>query len=116
MLIIAEAAIVMELKGPLVAPMREHQISDGGIEFTRKRHLIVTESLGSDTIQMILLKALEHLLNTIIVNTVYTNMTTDDLLDALDIAMDVKGIPDVKYGKYVIEENEDKKYYSKYYA
>jgi len=30
--------------------------------------------------------------------------------------LDVKGIPDVKDGKYVVEKNEDKKYYSKYYA
>ena len=33
------------------------------------------------------------LLNTIIANTVYTNMTQDDLFDALDLAMDLRGIP-----------------------
>ena len=33
------------------------------------------------------------LLDVILVNTVYTNMTTDDLLDALDLAMQMRGIP-----------------------
>ncbi len=29
----------------------------------------------------------------ILANTVYTNMTTDDLLDALDLAMEMRGVP-----------------------
>ncbi len=33
-----------------------------------------------------------RLLNVIISNTVYTNMTQDDMMDALDLAMDLKGI------------------------
>ena len=33
------------------------------------------------------------LLDVIIANTVYTNMTTDDLLDALDLAMEMRGVP-----------------------
>ena len=33
------------------------------------------------------------LLDVIIANTVYTNMTTDDLLDALNLAMEMRGVP-----------------------
>ena len=33
------------------------------------------------------------LLDVILANTVYTNMTTDDLMDALDLAMQMRGIP-----------------------
>jgi anionic cell wall polymer biosynthesis LytR-Cps2A-Psr (LCP) family protein len=33
------------------------------------------------------------LLDVIIANTVYTNMTTDDLLGAVDLAMSVRGVP-----------------------
>ena len=33
------------------------------------------------------------LLDVILANTVYTNMTTDDLLDALDLAMEMRGVP-----------------------
>jgi len=33
------------------------------------------------------------LLDVVIANTVYTNMTTDDLLDAVDLAMGVRGVP-----------------------
>ncbi len=33
------------------------------------------------------------LLDVIIANTVYTNMTTDDLLNAVDLAMDMRGVP-----------------------
>ena len=33
------------------------------------------------------------LLDVIIANTVYTNMTTDDLLNAVDLAMNVRGVP-----------------------
>ena len=56
------------------------------------RDRVVLSSIA-DSLKTITYADATKLLNVIIANTVYTNMTQDDLFDALDLAMDLKGIP-----------------------
>ena len=56
------------------------------------RDRMVLSSIA-DSLKTITYNEASKLLNVIIANTVYTNMTQDDLFAALDLAMDLKGIP-----------------------
>ncbi len=59
----------------------------------RTRRTRIVLSTIADSLKDITYEQAEQLLNTVVENTVYTNMSTNDMLEALDIAMDLKGTP-----------------------
>ena len=56
------------------------------------RDRVVMTSIA-DSLKDISYEDAMKLLDVIIMNTVYTNMTTDDMLSALDLAMEMRGVP-----------------------
>ncbi len=77
---------------------QEYLHADGGVyadtqEMARSYRDSIVLSAIAEKLKDITYQDAMKLLDVILVNTVYTNMTTDDLLNAVDLAMQLRGTP-----------------------
>lgn len=76
----------------------EYMHADGRVYYDTQdygrtyRDRVVVSSIAESLKEISYEDALK-LLDVIVTNTVYTNMTTDDMFDALDLAMEMRGVP-----------------------
>lgn len=90
-----QATVYMRIRAAKTA---EYTHDDGAVysdtmEMGRNYRASVVVSTIAEKLKNITYQEAMNLLDVILVNMVYTNMTTDDMLEALDLALQMRGVP-----------------------